>query len=246
MYECAQTSRSRRGILAAHFSEEALHEQHAETCPGRGRDGRGRAGEPPMSPSTNAKASKAAPSPRRSRSEPSIATASTTAPRRWWSQGSDRWEVCDDARFSGRCVVLRPGWYPTLAALGLNDRVSSARIVSRNARVDDDRYAPAPRGPPDHLLRARGLRRPDLLGRPAGRQLRAPGLQRPRLVGRRCPALPWEVCDDAQFQGQCVVLRPGRYPSLAAMSLNDRVSSARIVSAHRAHRATAAMRPPPP
>src|SRR3990172_5683318 len=27
---------------------------------------------------------------------------------------------------------------------GLNDRVSSARIVSRNARIDDDRYAPAP------------------------------------------------------------------------------------------------------
>ena len=23
--------------------------------------------------------------------------------------GSDRWEVCEDARFSGRCVVLRPG-----------------------------------------------------------------------------------------------------------------------------------------
>jgi len=56
----------------------------------------------------------------------------------------DRWEVCDDARFSGRCVVLRPGRYPSLAAMGLNDRVSSARTVSRNARIDDNRYAPAP------------------------------------------------------------------------------------------------------
>ena len=54
------------------------------------------------------------------------------------------WEVCEDARFSGRCVVLRPGRYPSLAAMGLNDRVSSARIVSRNSRLDDSRYAPLP------------------------------------------------------------------------------------------------------
>ena len=56
----------------------------------------------------------------------------------------DRWEVCDDLRFNGRCIVLRPGQYPSLAAMGLNDRVSSVRIVTRNVRVDDDRYAPAP------------------------------------------------------------------------------------------------------
>jgi uncharacterized protein YcfJ len=56
----------------------------------------------------------------------------------------ERWEVCEDARFAGRCVVLRPGRYPSLAALGLNNRVSSVRSVSRNARVDDQRYAPAP------------------------------------------------------------------------------------------------------
>ena len=57
---------------------------------------------------------------------------------------SDRWEVCDDARFEGRCVVLRPGRYPSLNAMGLNDRVSSVRPVVRSARVDDNRYAPAP------------------------------------------------------------------------------------------------------
>jgi uncharacterized protein YcfJ len=56
----------------------------------------------------------------------------------------DRWEVCDDARFNGRCIVLRPGRYPSLAAMGLNDRVSSARPVGANARFDDNRYAPAP------------------------------------------------------------------------------------------------------
>ncbi len=56
----------------------------------------------------------------------------------------DRWEVCEDARFGGRCVVLRAGRYPSLAAMGLNDRVSSVRAVSNNARVEDMRYAPAP------------------------------------------------------------------------------------------------------
>jgi len=56
----------------------------------------------------------------------------------------DRWEVCEDARFRGRCVVLRPGRYPSLAAMGLSDRISSVRNVGRNARIDDRRYAPAP------------------------------------------------------------------------------------------------------
>jgi uncharacterized protein YcfJ len=55
----------------------------------------------------------------------------------------DRWEVCDDVRFGGRCIVLRPGRYPSLAAMGLNDRISSMRTVDRQARIDDSRYAPA-------------------------------------------------------------------------------------------------------
>jgi uncharacterized protein YcfJ len=55
----------------------------------------------------------------------------------------DRWEVCQDARFSGQCIVLRPGRYPSLGAMGLNDRVSSVRMVSSNSRVEDRRYAPA-------------------------------------------------------------------------------------------------------
>ena len=56
----------------------------------------------------------------------------------------ERWEVCENSRFEGRCVVLRPGRYASLAAMGLNDRVSSVRIVSRQARIDDNRYAPPP------------------------------------------------------------------------------------------------------
>ena len=56
----------------------------------------------------------------------------------------DRWEVCEDARFEGRCRVLRPGRYPSLAAMGLGDRISSVRIVAADSSVDDSRYAPPP------------------------------------------------------------------------------------------------------
>jgi uncharacterized protein YcfJ len=54
----------------------------------------------------------------------------------------DRWEVCEDAQFGGRCIVLRPGRYPSLSSMNLNDRISSVRNVGRTARIDDDRYAP--------------------------------------------------------------------------------------------------------
>ena len=55
-----------------------------------------------------------------------------------------RWDVCEDVRFRGRCVILRRGQYPSLAAMGLNDRVSSVRAVGNSARFDDGRYAPPP------------------------------------------------------------------------------------------------------
>ncbi|MBS1196365.1 MAG: hypothetical protein H6R18_150 [Proteobacteria bacterium] len=55
-----------------------------------------------------------------------------------------RWEVCEDARFRGECTVLRPGRYPSLRAMGLNNQISSARAISRRASIDDSRYAPAP------------------------------------------------------------------------------------------------------
>ena len=54
------------------------------------------------------------------------------------------WEVCEHARFEGRCIVLRPGRYPSLDSMGLGDRVSSARQIAANARFAEDRYAPVP------------------------------------------------------------------------------------------------------
>ncbi|RFP19442.1 glycine zipper 2TM domain-containing protein [Duganella sp. BJB475] len=39
----------------------------------------------------------------------------------------------------------------------------------------------------------------------------------------------WEVCDDANFRGHCMVLRRGSYESLSGMGMNDRISSVRPV-----------------
>ena len=40
-----------------------------------------------------------------------------------------RWEACEDANFAGRCVVLRPGSYDSLAGMGMSHRISSLRPV---------------------------------------------------------------------------------------------------------------------
>ena len=39
----------------------------------------------------------------------------------------------------------------------------------------------------------------------------------------------WQVCEDARFEGQCAVLRPGEYPSLSDMGLGREISSVRAV-----------------
>jgi uncharacterized protein YcfJ len=89
---------------------------------------------------------------------------------------SERWEVCADTRFDGRCVVLRPGRYPSLAAMGMNDRVSSVRPVERTVRVTDERYAPLPvpvydnhRRPNERLYQADVTSVRAVLGRPEQR-----------------------------------------------------------------------------
>jgi len=41
------------------------------------------------------------------------------------------WQVCEDARFNGRCVVLQPGQYDSLAAMGLDNSISSVRPMDQ-------------------------------------------------------------------------------------------------------------------
>ena len=57
---------------------------------------------------------------------------------------SGQWEVCEDAYFRGRCIVLKPGQYPSLAALSFNNVISSMRRVQGRP---DYVYAPPPPPP---------------------------------------------------------------------------------------------------
>ncbi|MDC8773363.1 beta/gamma crystallin-related protein [Roseateles albus] len=57
---------------------------------------------------------------------------------------SERWEVCDQQNFGGRCVILRRGNYLSFSAMGLNDRISSARSVPAKQQYEEERYGPAP------------------------------------------------------------------------------------------------------
>ena len=148
----------------------------------------------------------------------------------------ERWEVCSDARYGGRCVVLRRGEYPSLAALGMDDQISSARGVGRGERFDESRYAPPPRPPappPPPANRVVFYEDDGFQGRSFTAEAPVDDFRRAGFNDRASSAVVsggrWEVCDDAGYHGRCFVLRPGQYPSLSAMGLNDRISSVRAV-----------------
>src|SRR5262249_32640152 len=54
-----------------------------------------------------------------------------------------RWEVCEDAGFNGRCVVLRRGNYDSLRSMGLDNRISSVRPVGERVRTEYEVAPPA-------------------------------------------------------------------------------------------------------
>ena len=140
---------------------------------------------------------------------------------------NERWEVCEDVRFSGRCVVLRPGQYPSLAAMGLDDGISSARAISRDERIDKRRYAPTPAP-----AKITFYERESFGGRSFTTDTVVEDFRRKGFNDRVSSLVvtgpdPWEACEDVRFNGRCVVLRPGEYPTLRGTNLNDRISSVR-------------------
>lgn len=54
------------------------------------------------------------------------------------------YEICDDRSFEGRCRILRPGQYPSLSALGMDDAIVSVRPVASKVTVEEQRFAPPP------------------------------------------------------------------------------------------------------
>ena len=146
----------------------------------------------------------------------------------------DNWELCEDQRFNGRCVVLRPGRYANLAAMGMGDRLTSARAANRVARVEEPRYVPAPAALPLPVAaQVIFYEREGFEGRTFTADAPIDDFSRAGFNDRASSVVVlgdrWEACADAGFRGRCVVLRPGRYESLAAMGLNNSVSSVRTV-----------------
>ena len=106
-----------------------------------------------------------------------------------------RWEVCSDERFEGRCVVLRRGSYDSLARMGLDNRISSARPVNERARFDNETPPP----PPAPIYEYRQ--------RPGERTYEAPVTSVRAIVGppeQRCWVERQQVVESVQGQG-----RPG-------------------------------------
>ena len=141
-----------------------------------------------------------------------------------------RWEVCEHADFGGRCAVLRPGRYPSLAAMNMNKNISSVRNVNRNIRLEDNRYAPLPPVPQITFYAREGF-----AGRTFTTDKQVGNFERNDFNDTASSVVVvrdfWEVCEDVWFAGRCVVLRPGRYPSLSAMGLSDSISSVRVAGA---------------
>jgi uncharacterized protein YcfJ len=144
----------------------------------------------------------------------------------------NRWEVCEGDNFRGRCTVLRPGRYTSIYDIGLEGGISSARLLSSNEQVGDDRYAPLPGATPA-AVNITFFENERFEGRSYVATGQIPNLRRTGFNDRASSAVVsgqrWEVCDNNRYKGQCMVLRPGQYPSLTSMGLNDQITSVRAV-----------------
>ena len=140
----------------------------------------------------------------------------------------DRWEVCEAVRFTGNCVVLRPGRYPSLGLMNLNDHIASMRPIARGARIAEYRYAPEPVATQVVFYEHENYAGRSFTADEAVDDFRNSGFN-DRASSAVVFGARWEACSNIRFGGQCVVLMPGRYASLAAMGMNDSVSSVRAL-----------------
>ena len=146
------------------------------------------------------------------------------------------WQLCENARFRGHCVTLGPGEYPTLRAMGLNNRVSSAREIRDWSR--DNRWGREGRDNHSAHEGRRGARAVIYSNRDfRGDRFVVNGNYLPNLANNgfndraqslRVEGGTWMFCSDANLQGQCRTFTPGSYAELPG-ALNNRLSSGRRV-----------------
>jgi hypothetical protein len=133
------------------------------------------------------------------------------------------WQLCSDAYFRGQCVTLGPGNYPSLGAMGLNDRVSSLREIGWNGGGGNNSGGGS--GPASVVL----FDGPGMTGRSYTLNQATPDLGGTGFNDRAMSAIvnsgTWQLCVDANYQSSCEIYGPGQHARLEAVG--SRVSSAR-------------------
>lgn len=144
------------------------------------------------------------------------------------------WEVCDQSEYRGRCILLRAGNYPALDVVDMNDRANSLRPLGARGAADGRFVPPAPPVPQSTQITL--YEHENFQGRPFAADRSIGDLGRVGFSNRASSAVvsgdSWEICDENEFRGRCVMLRAGNYPALDVMGLNGRISSVRALS-HR-------------
>jgi hypothetical protein len=157
------------------------------------------------------------------------------------------WQICDEGDFRGHCVVLGPGQYHQLTDMHMNDRISSLRPVRGGEQPIYGRpgWNDNPRGDNRRWDDRRWPERGQLIlyehdnfqGRSVRVNRDAVTLDFAGFNDRASSIVVnagrWQVCSDAEFRGNCMVLRPGEYANLSAMGMNDRVTSLRLLGPGR-------------
>jgi hypothetical protein len=172
---------------------------------------------------------------------------------------SGRWQLCGDAYFGGSCVTLGPGEYPSLRAMGMNDKVSSVRELgwtpdggggwSGNHSYNSDsgynnrytyngnNYQGGNWGSGSRAVLFSGY---NLSGEAF--VVNAGGVNNLDQVGfndkarsLRVESGYWVFCTDANFQGDCHTYGPGDYPNLPG-GQNHKISSGRRISGNYPYR----------
>jgi hypothetical protein len=140
------------------------------------------------------------------------------------------WVLCSGEDYSGQCVTLEQGRYPSLQALGIDNAVTSVRrrdtasigefkgaeAIAKGALQSSDieLFARDDYGGARHLVDgSQADLPPQLMRSPAESVVIAQG--------------KWELCSEPQFNGKCVTLGPGKYASLQMYGLDEGAASVR-------------------
>ena len=140
------------------------------------------------------------------------------------------WEFCTHASFGGDCHVYGPGEYRSLPS-GRDDAYSSARPVQPNLLG----RSAAPSKEPDRWSSKRArmalFEGVDFQGRSILLDAPAANLEFMDFNDRARSVVieggTWRLCSDANNEGECHELGPGRYPAIPR-GLSGKVSSARV------------------